>query len=84
MKAAQFHPFADEAAVLNVGHLMIENRLDRITVSGDVDLTMDRAGLAHARLLRQLLNDIVAALEAQDLPEHLPPPPVTRVPNPFG
>jgi hypothetical protein len=71
-----FAPFANEADVLEVGRLMLENRLDRVTISGDVDLTADRQGLEAARLLHQLLG--------QDLPERLPPPDVQTVKNPFA
>lgn len=80
---SKFVPYANEADVLHVGHLQIENRLDRITLSGDVDLTADQAGLAHARALNQLLGDIVARLEGQTLPAKLPPPAVKTVANPF-
>lgn len=83
MSAAKFVPYANESDVVHIGNLMIENRVDRITVSGDVDLTADKAGLAQARQLQQLLNKVVAALEAQDLPDALPPPAVTTVSNPF-
>ena len=77
-------PFANESDVLHVGDLMVENRLDRVTLSGDVDLTLDQAGLALARRLHALLGDVVAKLEGQDLPERLPPPDVQQVENPFN
>jgi CBS domain-containing protein len=80
----KFAPYANEADVVEVGRLMLENRLDRITVSGDVDLTADKDGLAQARLLHDLLGRVVAALEARDLPDRLPPPDVKTVANPFG
>jgi len=83
-KAAAFTPFANEADVLGIGNLMLENRVDRITISGDVDLTADVAGLALARRLHAALGDIVAALEARELPQQLPPPAVTTVDNPFA
>jgi hypothetical protein len=80
-----FTPFANEADVLEVGRLMLENRLDRITVSGGVDLTADRQGLAQARQLHALLGQVVAVLEARkDLPDQLPPPDVQTVANPFA
>jgi hypothetical protein len=64
---------------------MLENRLDRVTISGDVDLTADRQGLAAARLLHDLLGQVVASLEARkDLPDRLPPPDVQTVKNPFA
>jgi hypothetical protein len=79
-----FAPYANEADVLQVGGLTIENRLDRITIDGDIDLTMDQAGLEHARELYQLLGAAVAKLEAQrDLPDQLPAPKVGKAANPF-
>ncbi|WP_209586638.1 hypothetical protein [Massilia sp. BHUDP2] len=79
-----FKPFANEADVLEIGNLMLENRLDRITISGDVDLTADKAGLALARRLHAQLGAVVEALEARELPERLPPPDVETVDNPFA
>jgi len=86
MKSTQpaFAPFENEADVVEVGRLALENRLDRITLSGDVDLTADRRGLEQARLLHELLGRVVAALEAKTLPDQLPPPEVKTVKNPFG
>ncbi len=78
-----FKPYANEADVLEIGNLMLENRLDRITLSGDVDLTADQAGLAAARRLHEALGAVVAALEARELPDRLPPPDVKKVDNPF-
>jgi hypothetical protein len=83
-KKQSFVPYANEADVVAVGKLMIENRLDRITLSGDVDLTADEVGLAHARKLQTLLGDIVARLEGMKLPAELPPPVTGEVDNPFN
>ncbi|WUR16127.1 hypothetical protein E7V67_013795 [[Empedobacter] haloabium] len=84
MGKKEFKPYDNEADVLQVGGLTIENRLDRITIDGDIDLTMDQAGLRHARELYQLLGAAVARLEAQrELPERLPAPQVTKAANPF-
>jgi hypothetical protein len=79
-----FTPYANEADVLEVGKLMLENRVDRITVSGDVDLTADKQGLQDARRLHDILGAIVAALESRELPDRLPPPDVETVANPFN
>jgi len=83
-KAPKFAPYENEADVVEVGRLALENRLDRITISGDLDLTADRHGLEQARLLQALLGQVVASLEAKDLPDRLPPPTVKTVANPFG
>ncbi len=81
---AAFVPFANEADVLHVGNLTIENRIDRITLNGDVDLTLDKAGLAKAKQLHELLADVVAHMEAAPLPDRLPAPDVKTVTNPFN
>lgn len=83
-KKKPFVPYANEADVLQIDNLMIENRLDRITLSGDVDLTLDQTGLANARRLKEVVDAVVAKLEGQTLPEQLPPPTVTKVANPFN
>jgi hypothetical protein len=76
-------PYANEADVLHVGRLMIENRLDRVTLSGDVDLTADQQGLEKARALHAVLGAVVAELENRTLPPSLPPPGTVEVDNPF-
>jgi hypothetical protein len=83
MTAHQFIPYANESDVVEIGNLMVENRVDRITISGDIDLTLDQLGLAQARQLHRLLADAIAALESQALPERLPPPVIGIVANPF-
>ena len=84
IKKPPFTPFANEAEVIQIDNLIIENRLDRITVNGDVDLTLDQAGLAKATLLHQLLGEVIAAMSASPLPHTLPPPDVLTVDNPFN
>jgi len=79
----KFLPYANESDVLNIGRLTVENRVDRVTLSGDVDLTVDRPGLDHARALHNLLGDVVASLEGRDLPEQVTQQPATTVKNPF-
>lgn len=83
MCAKKFVPYANESDVLDIGGLSIENRVDRISISGDIDLTLDKPGLALAKQLQKLLGDVVAQLEKQALPDQLPPPAVTSVANPF-
>ncbi len=80
----KLNPYANEADVLQIGGLTIENRLDRITIAGDIDLTLDQQGLAQARELNELLGAVVARLaEQKDLPAKLPAPKVKKVANPF-
>lgn len=81
--AKKFIPYANESDVLHIGGLTVENRVDRITIAGDIDLTLDQAGLADTRALHRLLTDVLAKLESTELPARLPPPDAHSVANPF-
>ncbi|CAM3319182.1 hypothetical protein [Polaromonas hydrogenivorans] len=81
----KFKPYANEADVLRIGELEIENRVDRVALTGDVVLTKDKAGLALARELQVLVNDVVKALEAdKQLPEVVKVKAARTVKNPFA
>lgn len=79
-------PFANESDALAIGELNVENRLDRVSVYGNVDLTRDKAGLQQARDLKALVDRIVEALEAErNLPDQVAAPePAQTVKNPFA
>ena len=80
-----FKPFDNEADALSVGGLAIENRVDRVTLQGAVELTKDRRGLALARELKAVLDATVQALEAdRHLPDAVQVDAPTMVRNPFG
>jgi hypothetical protein len=81
----KFKPYANEADVLRIGDLEIENRVDRVSLTGDVVLTKDKAGLALAKELQALVDDVVNALEAdKQLPEVVALKEVQTVKNPFA
>ena len=80
-----FKPYANEADVLRIGNLEIENRLDRVSLTGDLVLTKDKAGLALAKELQSLIGRVVKALEAQkQLPETVELKAPEMVKNPFA
>ena len=80
-----FVPYANEADVLRIGGLEIENRIDRVSVTGDVVITKDKAGLALAKELQSLVGDIVKALEAdKQLPMKVELKATETVKNPFA
>lgn len=79
-----FTPFANESDAAAIGQLTIENRTNRVSVYGDIDLTRDRRGLANALELKRLLDDIVRVLQAEPaLPEVVAVAPVLTIKNPF-
>ena len=68
-------PFQNETESLGISDLTIENRSDRVEIYGAVHITRDKQGLAHARALKALVDEVVAALEgSEDLPEKVPAP----------
>lgn len=79
-----FKPFADDSGALTLGGLTVENGTDEISFSGGV--TLDRDGLAHARRLKEVVDAIVADLEARkELPARVErgTDAPTMVDNPF-
>ena len=83
----KFIPYADEAATMRLDGMTVENRLDRVSLYGSLDLTRDRAGLERARQLQSLLEAAISVLEGEG--ERLPQRVATgegndTVRNPFG
>ena len=80
-----FKPYANEADVLRIGDMEIENRVDRVILTGDVVLTRDQAGLALARELQTILDSVVKALEDdKQLPDAVKIKKARSVRNPFA
>jgi hypothetical protein len=52
--------------------LNIENRLDRVSLYGSVDITRDQEGLAQALRLKGVVDSMVSALNAEQLNGVLP------------
>ena len=78
-----FKPYLNETDEQEIVNLKFENRIDRISIHGDLDVTLDQAGLVNARTLKTLIDAIVTKLEAHDLPASVPPLTVKTVKNPF-
>ncbi len=80
-------PFADDDAAASIGDLSIENGTTVVTISGSVVITRDTAGLARARELKRLADDLVTELESGASPQGLastPPAVSDQVANPFA
>ena len=77
-------PFANEEDVIHIGELDIENRLDRISLYGSIDITKDKEGLEYAFALKRQIDTIVEYLKKQALPEKINVENVAKaVKNPF-
>jgi hypothetical protein len=78
-------PFANDSESLGISDLTIENRTDRISIYGSTDLTRDKVGLEHARMLKAVLDKVVQALETEkNLPDKIASPDMPdEVANPF-
>jgi len=85
MKKTVFKPFKNEADCLQIGDdLTIENRFDRVSIFGSIDLTLDKNGLKAARELKAILDLIIVEMEKTDLPDEIAIAPVKIVDNPFA
>lgn len=79
-----FTPFADDQSSSAIEDLTLENQFDRINLYGNLQITKDQQGLAAAKELQALLNQIVDVLEHQDnLPEQIENLPEQEMENPF-
>lgn len=80
--------FKNEAETHLLQGLNIENRLDRVSLHGSLDLTHDAAGLALALKLKALLDGVVEVLSSEQangvLPEKISLQASDEVANPFA
>lgn len=78
-----FKPFENETASSAIYDLNLENGLDRINMYGNLQITKDQAGLKTAKALQEFVNELVAVLEKEALPEKLDIADKAEVENPF-
>ncbi len=84
MPKVRFKPYDNEADTFQIAGLTIENRLDRISLFGSLDITLDREGLKSAKELQLLVDAVLAELERRELPEKITILPTETVANPFA
>jgi hypothetical protein len=84
MSKNSFRPYANESDTFQLDDLTIENRLDRVSIFGSLDITCDQEGLIKAKELQLLLNTILTNLEKTALPEKICILPTETVNNPFA
>lgn len=77
-------PFQNESEVITIEELVMENRLDRISLHGALDITRDQQGLEYAFMLKRQIDTIVEQLKREDLPQKISIDNVAKVvKNPF-
>ncbi|WP_423758908.1 hypothetical protein [Burkholderia sp. NLJ2] len=86
----EFRAFADDSTVVNIhgDEFTVTNDPERIVLSGTLELTRDKVGLAAALALQQTIASIVEVLQHDPaLPQHVceePAAPTGKIKNPFA
>lgn len=79
-----FLAYANETDSFTIGEMTVENRLDRISIYGSVDLTKDKLGLESAMRLKRIVDASIEALRRErDLPDNVLVDKPDVVDNPF-
>lgn len=64
-------PFQNESESETIGELTIENRLDRVSFYGSVDITKDKQGQEYAFELKRQIDAIVEQMKKEELPDRV-------------
>jgi hypothetical protein len=83
-KKTEFKPFKNESDCLQIGDLTIENRIDRVSIFGSIDITLDKEGLAVAKELKAIIDSALVEMEKADLPDKIAIRSAETVENPFA
>lgn len=75
--------FENESETVNIDELVIENRLDRVSLYGSIDITKDKIGLEKIRAIKKQIDKIANKLENENLPDEIEVLEVKMVENPF-
>jgi len=79
-----FMAYENETDSFTIGAMTVENRLDRISIYGSLDITKDKAGLEYALKLKRIVDSSIDALRRdKNLPEHIAVMGTDTVENPF-
>lgn len=81
--ARAFMAYENETDSFEIDGLTIENRLDRISLYGTVDLTKDKEGYRKIIELKRIIDAAYAALKGKDLPDHIDIKKPETIKNPF-
>ncbi len=77
-----FKPFETGNESSSIYDLTLENQVDCVSLYGNLQITKDQVGLKAAKALQQLINDVVIALEKEELPAQIERKPEQEIENP--
>lgn len=84
MPTQPFMAYENETDSFQIDDLSVENRLDRISIYGSLELTKDRHGLESAIKLKRLIDASIDALKRdKNLPDYIKVQSAENVQNPF-
>lgn len=76
--------YGNESDSFSIGEMTVENRLDRISIYGSLDITKDKDGLENALKLKRIIDASIDALKRErNLPERIKILEMNMVKNPF-
>lgn len=78
-----FKPFETGNESSSIYDLTLENQIDCVSLYGNLQITKDQVGLKAAKVLQQLINEVVIALEKEELPAQIERKPEQEIENPF-
>jgi hypothetical protein len=81
--ARAFLAYENEEDSFALGDFTIENRIDRISLYGSIDLTKDKEGLTKALEIKRIIDAAVDVLKGKNIPERIEVESAKTVPNPF-
>ena len=76
--------YQNESDSFKIGsELTVENRLDRISINGSLELTKDKEGLQYAHELKRIIDSAIEVLKHGNIPDHIEVKASETVENPF-
>jgi hypothetical protein len=79
-----FMAYENETDSFSIGGVTVENRFDRISIYGSLDITKDKEGLENALKIKRIIDASIDALKRdKNLPEQIEVIGSDTVENPF-
>ncbi|MCH7335766.1 hypothetical protein [Acinetobacter sp. NIPH 2699] len=78
-----FKPFEHGNESSAIYDLTLENQVDCVSLYGNLQITKDQSGLKTAKALQSFINDVVTALEKENLPAQIERQSEQEIENPF-